>query len=92
LVEIRTFEIFGSPPFERITVLIKGIGVEWIPLTACSIFFKFIALVPIVFAQPSRGCEDNENKSEDLVYGMTEHISPHDFSDDSVILLVGLSR
>jgi hypothetical protein len=92
-VEVILGEAFGRPPFDGVFVLVDMISEEWVPFNAINTSIVVcIAFGPVVSAQPSWGSEDQEDKSNNLVDGMSKNISPHNLGNDCVILLIWLSQ
>jgi len=90
--------IFTSlfPELKRVFGLIELGGIECVvfvaSLTSIGGILVLVASSPVNFAHPAWEGEHNDHEHNDLVNSVAENVSPHDWGDDKVILLVWGSK
>merc|ERR1740117_1693749 len=69
------------------------LGIEWVVHRAIGLFFisEFKAWNVVWFAENSLADEDNNGDYDRLVDGVSENVSPHDFSNNGSVLVIWLS-
>lgn len=83
------------PELERPVSLVEFAGIECIVFVASLKWIIWILVViaggPVNLAHPAWECEHDNHEDSNLVDSVTEDISPHDWGDDRVVLIVWLS-